>query len=95
MTAKRRIHKFNFDEPFMGSGAKTHVALVDKAANLTEALVLKAETYTTNTLEVQSFDDDGSSSFLKNEVRVTDFGGDEVRVTNEQVLITSQYVKVI
>lgn len=38
--AKRRIHKFNFEDN-MKSGDKAHVALVDSAANLQEVLVMK------------------------------------------------------
>jgi len=95
MTAKRRIHKFNFDQPFMGSGAKTHVALVDKAANLTEALVMKAK-YTTQTTTVEEDDwETGTSTFAKDELRITDYGDGEVRVTNEQIRISSQNVKVV
>lgn len=83
MKAKRRIHKFNFDQETMKSGAKTHVALVDQAANLTEALVMKAQTITTRTQEVEEWDDKGNWHEQKDQVRIIDNGASEVRVIEE------------
>lgn len=96
MEAKRKIHKFNFDEPFMQSGAKTHVALVDKAANLTEALVLKAKHITTETETiVNEYDTDtGVESFSKDSIEVRDYGDDYVHVTDRKIRITNYSIKV-
>ncbi len=96
MEAKRRIHKFNFDQPFMQSGAKTHVALVDKAANLTEALVLKAKHTTVETeTEVHEYDTEtGTSTFSKDSTEVRDYGDDVVYVTDRQIRVTDYQVKV-
>ncbi len=96
MEAKRRIHKFNFDEPFMKSGAKTHVALVDKAANLTEALVLKAKHTSVETeTEIREYDTEtGEEKFSKDSVEVRDYGDDVVYVTDRKVRVTNYTVKV-
>lgn len=86
--AKRRIHKFNFDQEKMVSGSLTHVALVDHAANLTEALVMKS-TYITQTTSVEDYDEDGSrSSSSSDTTRMTHYEGDDyVTVTQETVNI--------
>lgn len=96
MEAKRRIHKFNFDQPFMQSGAKTHVALVDKAANLTEALVMKAKHTTVETeTEIREYDTDtGVETFSKDSTEVRDYGEDTVYITDRQVRVTNYQVKV-
>lgn len=53
--AKRRVTKFNFDK-LMQSGSKAHVALVDKAANEQEVLVMKAKTPTVQiSMEMDKF----------------------------------------
>lgn len=92
--AKRRIHRFNFDQEKMQSGALTHVALVDAAANLTEALTLKASSTTTSTLTNTSYRDDGSYSREENTVEVNDWGEDMVLVTNRYYVVKEDYVKI-
>ncbi len=87
MEAKRRIHKFDFEAEKMASGAKTHVALVDKAANLTEALVMKASTYVSIKTEVEEYDDEGGYSCDTDVIRIRDHGGDTIYVTEERVSI--------
>lgn len=94
MKAKRRIHKFNFDHPTMKSGEKTHVALVDQAANMTEALVMKSK-YITQTTEVEEYNDDGSYSSERDTVRISDYGDGEVRIYTESTQASTQYVKVV
>lgn len=96
MQAKRRIHKFNFDQPFMNSGAKTHVALVDKAANLTEALVMKAKHITTeSSTEQDTYDTDtGESTYSKDSISIRDYGEDVVYVTDRKVAVTNYTIKV-
>lgn len=96
MEAKRRIHKFNFNKPFMQSGAKTHVALVDKAANLTEVLVMKAKTVSfTDTTEVSTYDEsDGTSERLTVTKDTRDYGGEFVYVTESLVHVVDKIVKV-
>lgn len=84
--AKRRIHSFDFQSETMPSGAKTHVALVDKAANLTEALVMKS-TYITTSSEIESYGDDGGYSCDRHVTRVRDHGGDTIYVTEEVVSV--------
>lgn len=86
MKAKRRIHKFDFEAEKMASGAKTHVALVDKAANMTEALVMKS-TYTRQSVEVENFEDDGTYSRDEYTVNTADYGGDVVHVTERTVRV--------
>lgn len=79
----------------MGSGAKTHVALVDRAANLTEALVMKSK-YITQTTEVDEYnEEDHSSSYSKDQIRITDYEDGYLRVTNEQVRVTTQRIKIV
>lgn len=51
---KRRIHKFNFEDN-MKSGAKSHVSLVDSAANLQEVLVMKNQKEVTVELSMKNF----------------------------------------
>ncbi len=87
MEAQRRIHKFDFEAETMANGAKTHVALVDKAANLTEALVMKASTYVTEKREVEQHDDDGNYSCDTEIIRIRDHGGEQVYVTEERVSV--------
>ena len=87
----KRIHKFNFDQETMASGAKTHVALVDKAANMTEALVMKSR-YTTQTTEIEEYGDNGEYSRDEHRVMVNDYGGDEVLITEKRISITESYV---
>lgn len=95
MEAKRRIHKFNFNQPFMQSGAKTHVALVDKAANLTEVLVMKAKTTSTTEMsEVRTYDEDGTSERLTVTKDTRDYGDEYVYVTESVVHIVDKIVKV-
>ncbi len=84
--AKRRIHKFDFMNP-MASGTVCHVALVDKAANLTEALVMKASTYVSLKTEVEEYDDEGGYSCDTDVIRIRDHGGDTIYVTEERVRI--------
>tara|TARA_Y100001956_G_C4049219_1_gene154209 strand:+ start:166 stop:453 length:288 start_codon:yes stop_codon:yes gene_type:complete len=91
MKAKRRIHGFNFSQETMQNGAKTHVALVDKAANCTEALVMKSK-YVTQSTEVEEFHDDGSYTRDSDTVYARDYGDGVVYVTNTQVRVTeTQY----
>lgn len=94
MEAKRRIERFNFDKPFMQSGAKTHVALVDKAANLTEVLVMKANTYETITHEKIIRDDDGTYERIEVSTNVSDYGGEYVTVTDRVYHVKEELVKV-
>lgn len=96
MEAKRRIHKFNFDQPFMKSGAKTHVALVDKAANLTEVLVMKAkEVYTNTSHSVRTEDyETGESERVDISQNVRDYGGEYVYITDSVVHVVDTRVKV-
>lgn len=96
MQPKRRIHRFNFNQPFMQSGAKTHVALVDKAANLTEVLVMKAkEVSTTDVSEVRTYDDsDGTFERLTVTKDTRDYGGEFVYITESLVHVVDKIVKV-
>jgi hypothetical protein len=79
MKAKRRIHKFDFESPTMASGTKTHVSLVDKAANLTEALVMKS-TYIGQETEVEKSSEN------------EEYSCDTVRVTDETVRVVKSAV---
>lgn len=92
MKAKRRIHKFNFDQEKMGSGKLTHVALVDSAANLTQALVMKSKTVSTTHRE-EEWTEDGYTESCDT-VRVHDEGREKVRVVTESSQYSSFYVKV-
>lgn len=94
MEAKRKIHKFNFDEPSMVSGAKTHVALVDKAANMTEVLTMKSSTYVENTQEVRTYNDDGSTTYSRDSQELADHGGEYIHITDRKVRVIEQMVKV-
>ncbi len=96
MKAKRRIHKFNFDEPTMKSGAKTHVALVDSAANLTEVLVMKSKsTHVEQTTEVTEYDHEtGTSEYARDSLSMDDYGGEFVHVTDRKVRVTDYRIKV-
>lgn len=95
MKAKRRIHEFRFDQPFMQSGAKTHVALVDSAANLTEVLVMKAkEVYTETSQSVSTYDDDGTYERINARTSTRDYGGEYVYITDEIIHVVEQQVKV-
>jgi len=95
MKAKRRIHKFNFDQETMKSGNKTHVALVDKAANLTEALILKASTkISSRTEESEEYDDNGNYETERDSVRVIDDGSSEVRIIKDYSKHSSFYVRI-
>ncbi len=87
MKAKRRIHQFDFISENMPSGSKTHVALVDKAANMTEALVLKSK-FTTQTSTVSEYDEEsGKSSYNKKEVTISDYGDNLVFIEEETVSV--------
>ena len=94
MEAKRRIHKFNFDQDTMQSGDAVHVGLVDKAANMTEVVTMKAAEYTTSSLTREKYNDDGSYECDEDTISVIDYGEDMVRVTNETVSIREQYIRV-
>lgn len=94
MEAKRRIHKFKFDEPTMLSGDATHVALVDKAANMTEVLVMKSKHMTQTTTTTEYDDETGAETYAEDSTSVHDYGGENVRVVNRKVRVTEQYVKV-
>lgn len=95
MEAKRRIHKFNFDKPFMQSGAKTHVALVDKAANLTEVLVMKAKSsYETVTHTSETYDDNGDFERVEVSTSVSDYGGEYVTVTDRVYHVKEERIKI-
>lgn len=91
MKAKRRIHKFDFKSETMASGAKTHVALVDKAANMTEAVVLKS-TYVRQTTEVENYDEDGGYTRDEHSVNIADHGGDMVYITDRTVRVVESAV---
>ena len=94
MKAKRRIHKFNFDQDTMQSGDAVHVGLVDKAANMTEVVTMKASEYTTSQITREKYNDDGSMEMDTDIVSVIDYGEDMVKVTNETVSIREQYIRV-
>lgn len=89
--AKRRIHSFDFQSENMPSGTKTHVALVDKAANLTEALVMKS-IHTRLSSEKEVYDDDGNYSRSEHTISVADYGGDVVYVTERTVEVVETSV---
>jgi len=91
MKAKRRIHNFDFKADTMKSGAKTHVALVDKAANLTEALVLKS-TYTRQVVEVENYDEEGNYSSEMHSINTSDYGGDVIHVVDRTVRVVESAV---
>lgn len=93
MKAKRRIHKFNFDQEKMLNGNLTHVALVDSAANMTEALVMKSKT-TSTTQSTEEWDEDGNYSETRDTIRIYDDGQETVRVTTDSTQYSSFYVKV-
>lgn len=92
MDAKRRIHKFNFDVPTLKSGQKTHVALVDRAANLTEALIIKQERYETTSQRVVEYDENGDRTETERTQRVEDYGEDLVYVTDTEYRVVSTTV---
>lgn len=70
----------------MQSGEKTHVALVDKAANLTTALVMKSKHVTSSTV-VDEYHDDGTSTSDSHTINIRDYGDDEIYVTETRVSV--------
>lgn len=93
MEAKRKIHKFNFDEPTMMSGAKTHVALVDKAANLTTVLTMKSKVVR-NSQTVDEYSEDGTSIHTSDTQTIRDHDGEYLYVTDEKVRIVETMIKI-
>lgn len=98
MEAKRRIHRFNFDQPLMKSGTKTHVALVDKAANLTEALIIKSYATVTHSIEAESYDsEEGVSEFSRDTITTSSYDDspDRIFVKTTSYKVTDKVLKII
>ena len=93
MKAKREIKKFNFKTPFLCNGDKTHVSLVDAGANLQEVLVMKASESVTQTETRTRYDDDGNYFRSSDTVRVDDYGGDYLYITEEVYTVVDYAVK--
>lgn len=94
MQAKRRIHKFNFDQTKMLNGDLTHVALVDSAANLTEALTMKATVIETDQRTKETYGDNGSYEYKTDSITIHDYGEDEILVETNSKTFSSFYVQV-
>lgn len=68
MEAKRRIHRFLFDRETMKDGTPVHVALVDKAANMTEVMALKAYETPDEVIPEETHKSDGGDYRIIDEV---------------------------
>lgn len=97
MNPKRRIHKFLFEEPMLKNGQKTHVAIVDHAANLAEALVIKSVSTSSTVIEepLKTDLDTGDSTRETHTTEVRDYGGDTIYVTDTLVrVVETAYPKI-